>query len=131
MAKSIHSMIRVFDLESSIDFYNKALSLTVKDRFDFDTFTLVYLGNEKSDFEIELTYNKGNINKYTHGNGYGHLAVSVNDIRATHKKMKELDLNPGDIKEMVCGNATLAVMFFISDPDGYKIEFIESAGRFK
>lgn len=131
MTKAIHSMIRVFDLESSIDFYKKALNLTVKDRFDFNTFTLVYLGNEESDFEIELTYNKDNNDKYTHGNGYGHLAVSVNNIVATHKKMKEFGLNPSDIKEMTCGIVTLAVVFFISDPDGYKIEFIEAAGRFK
>ncbi len=58
MAKAIHSMIRVLDLDKSIDFYDKAFELKVTDKFDFDNFALVYLRNDENDFEIELTLNK-------------------------------------------------------------------------
>jgi len=60
MAKMIHSMIRVFDLDRSIAFYNQALQLEVSDRFDFDDFSLVYLRNAENDFELELTENNQN-----------------------------------------------------------------------
>ena len=59
MAKALHSMIRVLDLAHSIDFYDRALGLKVYDQFEFDDFTLAYLRNEESEFELELTLNKG------------------------------------------------------------------------
>ena len=58
MAKAIHTMVRVFDLDRSIDFYQRAFGLEVAERFDFDDFVLAYLRNDQSDFEIELTWNK-------------------------------------------------------------------------
>ena len=65
MAKAIHSMIRVFDENKSVDFYSKAFNLGIKDRFDFDGFTLVYLKNEENDFEIELTINHNQPEPYS------------------------------------------------------------------
>ena len=59
MAKAIHTMIRVLDLDKAVSFYDKAFGLKVADKFDFDDFTLVYLRNDENDFEIELTLNKG------------------------------------------------------------------------
>ena len=59
MAKTIHTIIRVPDLDRSIDFYRRAFGLEVANRFDFDGFALVYLRNEENDFEIELTWNDG------------------------------------------------------------------------
>ena len=59
MAKAIHSMIRVLDLERSIAFYREAFGLEVADKFDFDGFTLAYLRNPEADFEVALTLNKG------------------------------------------------------------------------
>ena len=59
MAKAIHSMIRVLDEARSVDFYQRAFNLSVADRLDFETFTLVYLSNTESEFELELTINKG------------------------------------------------------------------------
>ena len=79
MAKTIHMMVRVLDLDRSIAFYRTALSLEVADRFDFDSFTLVYLRNAEADFEVELTLNKGRTEPYSHGDGYGHVAVCVDD----------------------------------------------------
>ena len=94
MAKAIHTMIRVLDLDKTISFYDKAFDLKVADRFDFDDFTLVYLRNDENDFEIELTLNKGQVEPYTHGDGYGHVAVCVDDCRAEHSRMTELEHIP-------------------------------------
>ena len=66
MAKAIHMMVRVLDLDRSIAFYRTALGLEVADRFDFDSFTLVYLRNAEADFEVELTLNKGRTEPYAH-----------------------------------------------------------------
>ena len=77
MAKIIHTMIRVLDLDRSKDFYHQAFGLTPSHQLDFEDFALVYLRNDENDMEIELTLNKGETTAYTHGNGYGHLAMCV------------------------------------------------------
>ncbi len=131
MAKTIHTMIRVLDLENSIDFYKKAFDLDVADRFDFDDFALVYLRNDENDFEIELTLNKGQTEPYTHGTGYGHVAVCVDDLNSEHARFKELELNPADLKEFHRDGSLMARFFFVQDPDGYKIEVLEHHGRYR
>ncbi|MCX0423462.1 VOC family protein [Aeromonas veronii] len=130
MAKMIHSMIRVYDATKSVEFYKKALDLDVKERFDFEGFSLIYLGNHESDFELELTYNHGQQEPYTHASGYGHLAVTVENIENAHFTMLLMGLEPEQIKSMNHNNKALARFFFISDPDGYRIEFIEKSGRY-
>src|SRR5262245_65852316 len=100
MAKVIHSMIRVRDLDASMQFYDKAFGLTSADRFDFDGFTLVYLRNPENDFEIELTWNHGRAEPYTHGDGYGHVAVTVPDLDSEHRRFTERGLNPNPVKEV-------------------------------
>ena len=67
MAKAIHMMIRVLEEARSVKFYVSAFDLGIKDRFDFDGFTLVYLKNPENDFEVELTINHGRTEAYTHG----------------------------------------------------------------
>lgn len=131
MTKAIHSMIRVFELDKSLDFYNKALGLSVEDRFDFDGFSLIYLRNEETSFELELTYNHDQQEPYTHGSGYGHLAVSVENIDKHYQIVSEFGLDPTPVKEFFHNNERLAKFFFLQDPDGYKIEFIERDGRFE
>ena len=59
MAKAIHSMIRVLDEQRSVDFYQQAFALSIAERLDFDTFTLVYLSNAENSFELELTIKPG------------------------------------------------------------------------
>ncbi len=129
MAKAIHTMIRVVDPDKSIDFYNKAFDLGVADRFDFDGFSIIYLKNAESDFEIELTYNEGT-DEYSHGTGYGHVAVAVDDLDGEHARMAGLDLEPLEIKEFHRDGALLARFFFVQDPDGYKIEVLQKHGRY-
>ena len=130
MAKIIHSMIRVGDLDKSLKFYKEALDLDVAERLDFEGFSLVYLRNEENDMELELTWNEGT-ESYTHGSGYGHIAVAVDELESEHQKMSELGYEPADIKEFFREGQLLAKFFFVQDPDGYKIEFLQRHGRYQ
>lgn len=130
MTKMIHSMIRVSDLERSVKFYQDALELDVKDQYVFDGFSLTYLANKETEFELELTHNHGQTAPYELGNGYGHLAVSVEDIEAAHKHIRSLGIEASDIKAFDHQQKHLATFFFITDPDGYKIEFLQRQGRY-
>jgi lactoylglutathione lyase len=131
MAKAIHMMVRVVDERRSLDFYAKAFGLEIADRFDFDDFTLVYLRNPENEFEIELTINKDRREPYQHGDGYGHLALAVDDLDAEHKRFRELGLQPADIKEFHRDGTLMARFFFVQDPDGYKIEVLQRHGRYR
>lgn len=131
MAKTIHSMIRVLDEARSVDFYNKAFGLTVADRLDFPDFTLIYLSNSEQDFEVELTVNKGRTEPYDLGDGYGHLAVSVEDLDAEHARFEAEGLAPRKLVEFAPAGEIVARFFFVADPDGYQIEVLERGGRFK
>ena len=130
MAKAIHTMIRVLDLDKSMDFYKRAFGLELAQRFDFDGFTLAYLRNDESEFEIELTWNHGQEEPYTHGSGYGHVALSVDDCGAEHDRLVEEGLDPNPVKQMEHDGQQLARFFFVQDPDGYKIEVVERQGRY-
>ena len=130
MAKAIHSMIRVLERERSIDFYRRAFGLEVADIFDFETFTLIYLSNEEAEFELELTVNKGQDAPYDIGNGYGHIAFTVDNIEAERERLSSLGFSPGDIKSLDHEGKKLATFFFLDDPDGYKIEILQRAGRY-
>lgn len=131
LAKSIHSMIRVLDEERSVAFYRDAFALDVADRFDFDTFTLVYLRNPEADFEVELTINKGRDKPYDLGDGYGHIAFCVDDLDTEHARFEKAGFNPKKIVEFNRDGALLARFFFVEDPDGYKIEVLQKHGRYR
>ena len=131
MAKVIHSMIRVLEEARSVAFYDLAFGLKVADRLDFDSFTLIYLSNGESGFELELTVNKGRSEPYDLGNGYGHFAVSVDDVAAEHVRLTEAGLAPRNVVDFRNGDVTVAKFFFIADPDGYQIEVIQRGGRFQ
>ncbi|MCJ8150932.1 MULTISPECIES: VOC family protein [Shinella] len=131
MAKTIHSMIRVLDEDRSVDFYNKAFGLEIAQRLDFETFTLVYMSNAESEFELELTINKGRSEAYNLGDGYGHLAVSVSDLDSEHARISALGFTTGKIVEFNRDGGLLARFFFVTDPDGYKIEVLQRRGRYK
>jgi lactoylglutathione lyase len=124
-------MIRVLDEVRSVDFYSRAFRLEIADRLDFETFTLIYLSNSESTFEVELTVNKGRAEPYNLGDGYGHLAVSVGDLDAEHARIDALGFNPKKIVEFDRDGVRIGRFFFIEDPDGYKIEVLQRGGRFK
>jgi len=130
MAKMIHSMIRVLDEQRSIDFYSKAFGLEVAERLDFETFTLIYLSNSETGFELELTVNKGRKDAYDLGDGYGHLAFSVEDVDAEHKRLTDAGLAPRKLVDFAPAGKVIARFFFIQDPDGYEIEVLQRGGRY-
>ena len=123
----LHTMIRVFDLNKSIDFYTRHLGMKLLRRKDYPTgeFTLAFVGygDEADHSVIELTHNWGQKEPYAIGTGFGHLAVSVSDIYATCETLAKEGIKiprpPGPMKH---GGSVIA---FIEDPDGYKIELIE------
>lgn len=130
-AKAVHSMIRVLDEARSVAFYKAAFGLDVADRFDFDGFTLVYLRNAESSFEVELTVNKDRTTPYELGDGYGHLAVVVEDVDAEHARLAAAGLQATALRDFAHQGRVLARFFFLTDPDGYKIEVIRKGGRFQ
>ena len=123
----LHTMIRVKDLEKSIEFYSKHLGMEVLRKKDFPggKFTNVFMGygEESNNTVLELTYNWDQVEEYTHGSGFGHLAVAVPNIYQACEKMGEDGVSiprpPGPMKH------STTVIAFIEDPDGYKIELIE------
>ena len=131
MAKYIHSMIRVLDEQRSVDFYERCFGLKVAERLDFDAFTLIYLANEESDTELELTVNKGRTEPYDLGDGYGHVAFSVEDVDATHARLEAEGFAPRKLVDFAPAGEVIGRFFFIADPDGYQIEVLQRAGRYK
>ncbi|MBS0405134.1 MAG: VOC family protein [Proteobacteria bacterium] len=131
MSKIIHSMIRVLDLDRSLKFYADCFDLRPSHRLDFPSFSLVYLRNEHSNTEIELTWNKGRTEPYGHGDGYGHVAFCVPDVAAERARLQGLGHAPLEVKEFKADDgALIARYFFIQDPDGYKIEVLERHGHY-
>lgn len=125
----LHTMIRVKDLDKTIDFYSRHLGMKVLRKKDYPegkfTNTFMGYGDEDSNTVLELTYNWDQEEPYSHGSGFGHLAVAVPDIYGACEKMKadgvSIPRPPGPMKH---GTTVIA---FIEDPDGYKIELIERA----
>ena len=123
----LHTMIRVKDLDKSIDFYTRLLGMTLMRRKDYPSgeFTLAFVGygDEADQAVIELTHNWGQEEPYDLGSGFGHLAVGVPDIYGTCEQLAAEGVSiprpPGPMKH---GGSVIA---FIEDPDGYKIELIE------
>ncbi len=121
----IHTMIRVMDLERSIAFYQKALGFKEIRRRDVPkyAFTLVFLGDgSENGHQLELTYNYDREKPYEMGEAYGHLAVSVDDLEASRIEHEEKDFDPTPLKGL--GEDGRPRYYFISDPDGYKIEIV-------
>ncbi|WP_341212397.1 VOC family protein [uncultured Limimaricola sp.] len=128
MPKMIHSMIRVRDEARSLAFY-ELFGLEIAERLDFDAFSLIYLSNAESGFELELTVNNGDT-AYDLGTGYGHLAFLEDDLEPLHQRLVEAGHAPRDIKDFAPDGQTIARFFFVADPDGYEIEVLARKGRF-
>lgn len=122
----LHTMLRVTDLDKSIDFYTRILGMTLLRKHDYPEgkFTLAFVGygREEENSVLELTYNWG-VEEYELGTGFGHIAIGVNDIFKACEDIKKSGGNvirePGPMKH---GTTIIA---FVTDPDGYKIELIQ------
>jgi len=127
----LHTMIRVKDLDRSIDFYTRHLGMKVLRQKDYEggrfTNTFVGYGDEDAHTVIEMTHNWDQAEPYSHGSGFGHLAVGVPDIYETCRQLEaegvKIPRPPGPMKH---GTTEIA---FIEDPDGYKLELIQLASR--
>jgi len=125
--RMLHTMVRVLDLDKSIDFYTRLLGMNLIRRKDYESgrFTLAFVGygDESKGAVIELTHNWDQKEPYTIGSGFGHMAIGVPDIYGTCEKLAKEGVKiprpPGPMKH---GGSVIA---FIEDPDGYKIELIE------
>ncbi|HYD64670.1 lactoylglutathione lyase [Azospirillum sp.] len=125
--RMLHTMVRVFDLDKSLDFYTRLLGMNLLRKNDYEggRFTLAFVGygDEKDTAVIELTHNWDQKEPYSIGTGYGHIAIGVPDIYGTCDKLRaegaKITREPGPMKH---GSTVIA---FIEDPDGYKIELIE------
>jgi lactoylglutathione lyase len=123
----LHTMIRVRDLDKSIDFYTRLLGMTLLRRKDYPTgkFTLAFVGygDEASNTVIELTHNWEQAEAYTLGSGFGHLALGVPDVYVACNTLAAEGVKiPRPAGPMAHGGSVIA---FIEDPDGYKIELIQ------
>jgi lactoylglutathione lyase len=121
--KMVHTCYRVFDLDKSLDFYKNALNFKESRRKDFPEhgFTLVYLKASETEFELELTYNYDPEVPYEIGTGYGHLALTTPDLVGSHKAHEEAGYKVTQLKGLP---GSPPRYYFITDPDGYKIEII-------
>lgn len=127
--RMLHTMLRVKDLDKSVDFYTNLLGMKKLREKDYPDgkFTLVFVGygDEKDHTVLELTYNWDRQTPYEIGQGFGHIAIGVQDIYKTCKTLKDkgakITREPGPMKH---GSTVIA---FLEDPDGYKIELIERA----
>ncbi len=123
----MHTMVRVRDLDRSLDFYTRLLGMTLLRRMDFPEgrFTLAFVGYgpEDSHAVMELTHNWDQDGPYDLGTGYGHIALGVHDIYGVCKELEaagaRIPRRPGPMKH---GTTHIA---FVDDPDGYKIELID------
>ena len=121
--KMLHTCIRVMNLEKSLEFYKNGLGLIETRRNDFPEykFTLVYLSNEEGGYEIELTYNYDPEKSYELGNGFSHVAIGADDIVALREKHIEMGYEVTDLKGLP---GEPPRYYFVTDPDGYKVEVI-------
>ena len=123
----LHTMIRVRDLERSIDFYTRLLGMSLLRRKDYPSgkFTLVFVGygDEAKNAVVELTHNWDQTEPYELGTGFGHLAIGVADVYGTCERLESEGVPiPRPAGPMKHGGSVIA---FVEDPDGYKIELIE------
>lgn len=128
-ARLLHVMLRVRDVEKSLRFYREGLGMHMLDRHDIEQgrFSIIFLsfaGYRDGPAAIELTYNWDRDEPYTHGSGYGHVAVGVPDIEAAFARLVAHGGEPATApKRMMPGTPRLA---FVKDPDGYAVELIET-----
>jgi lactoylglutathione lyase len=126
MSRFLHTMLRVGDLQRSVDFYTHALGMRELRRRDVPdgkyTLAFVGYGDEETSSVIELTYNYGT-DHYELGNGFGHLAVGVPDVAAACERVRSVGAKV--TREPVKFGTT--IIAFVEDPDGYKIELVQRA----
>ncbi|SES97715.1 lactoylglutathione lyase [Natronincola peptidivorans] len=123
--KMLHTCIRVMDLEKSLKFYTEALGLVETKRKDFpeNEFTLVYLSDALGNYELELTYNYNPDKPYEIGNGFSHIAVTVDDLEASRERHEKMGYK---VTKLMGLPGSPPRFYFVTDPDGYDVEVIRA-----
>lgn len=123
-SKMLHTCIRVKNLDKSLKFYKEALGLFETRRMDYPEykFSLVYLSDKEGIYELELTYNYSQEKAYDLGNGFSHIAVGVENIESERDRHISLGYEVTPIKGL---SDKAATYYFVTDPDGYKVEVIK------
>lgn len=116
--KMYHENYNVFDLDKSLEFYDKALGLKEVRRIEAEdgSFKIVFIGNETTDFQLELTWLRDKEGPYNLGDEEFHLAFHTDDYEAAHKLHEEMGC--------ICFENTEMGIYFIKDPDGYWLEIV-------
>ena len=116
--KMYHENYNVFDLDKSLEFYEKALGLKEISRIEPEdgSFIIVYIGNDRTDFQLELTWLRDRTEPYNLGDEEFHLAFQTDDYEAAHKLHEEMGC--------ICFENTEMGIYFIKDPDGYWLEIV-------
>jgi lactoylglutathione lyase len=127
-ARFLHTMIRVRNVDATLRFYLEGLGMKLLDRYDFESgrFSLLYLAFDgyEGGGALELTYNWDTEADYSHGSGYGHIAIGVPDIYGVVERLQSLGAQiTVQPKKMLAGAPNIA---FAKDPDGYQIELIQT-----
>lgn len=130
----LYTMIRVKDLDRSLNFYTGAMGMTLfrKEEYPSGRFTLAFVGygaNETEGAVIELTWNWRE-QVYHPGNGWGHIAISCHDLVARCDSLRSqginIDREPGPMRHLSPSRTAVEDIAFITDPDGYRIELIQA-----
>lgn len=123
MFKFVHENYNVYDLEKSLKFYDEALGLKETRRINAEdgSFIIVYLGDDKSDFLLELTWMRDMQRPYNLGDNEIHLAFVTDDFDAAYKKHKEMGC--------ICFENPKMGIYFINDPDGYWLEIVPDRSK--
>ncbi len=116
--KMYHENYNVLDLEKSLEFYDKALGLKPVRRIDAEdgSYAIVFIGNDTTDFQMELTWLRDRTEPYSLGDEEFHLAFHTDDYEAAHKLHEEMGC--------ICFENTEMGIYFIKDPDGYWLEIV-------
>lgn len=127
-----HTMLRVKNMETSIDFYTRLFGMTLFRRRDSEggKYTTAFLGYDDEDTQpcIELTYNWGRDDDYDKGEGYGHIAIGVPDIYAFCERLEKEGVEiPRPVGPLKHAGPNASIIAFVKDPDGYMIELGERA----
>lgn len=119
--KMVHNNLNVVDVKKSIEFYEKALGLKEMRRIEKESFVIVYLGNDTTDYRLELTQLYDHPQKYNLGENEFHLAFEADDFESAHKLHKEMGC--------ICYENEAMGIYFINDPDGYWLEVVPKKDR--
>lgn len=130
LPRLIHCMMHVTDLERAIAFYGQVLHFTIVDRHRYDGHNLAYLRGEASNIEIELIQPDGKPPEPSESNASWHLGFAIENLEVEYARLSGLGVRLEPIESYVANGILQTRYFYLYDPDGHQIEFLEARGRY-